>query len=159
MMTAAATILGTPAYMAPEAIMGDVEVDRRVDVYALGCVAYYLLTGERVFTAQTQVKLFMQHLQESPNAPSHRTAHRLPQALDRLVLDCLDKDPAKRPDDAAMVFRRLSDCAADEWTQDAAERWWATHLPHLAKPRTATLSTALSGSSALATAGEMAASS
>ena len=147
MMTAAATILGTPAYMAPEAIMGDVDVDRRVDVYALGCVAYYLLTGERVFTAQTQVKLFMQHLQESPTAPSHRTAHRVPRALDRLVLDCLDKDPAKRPADAAAVFERLRECDGDDWNHRDAASWWETHLPHLAKPLAANLSTALSGSS------------
>ena len=147
MMTAAATIVGTPAYMAPEAIMGDVEVDRRVDVYALGCVAYYLLTGERVFSGQTQVKLLMQHLQESPIAPSQRAAHRVPLALDRLVLDCLDKDPAKRPADAAAILGRLSECASDEWREETAASWWETHLPHLAQPLTPNLSSNLSSSS------------
>jgi eukaryotic-like serine/threonine-protein kinase len=132
MMTAAPMAVGTPAYMAPETILGDVEVDRRVDVYALGCVAYYLLTGERVFSAQTQVKLLMQHLQEQPSLPSRRTLQQIPPELDRLVLDCLHKDPARRPADANAVFQRLAECTIDNWDQRSARSWWETHLPDLA---------------------------
>ncbi len=132
MMTAAPVAIGTPAYMAPETILGDAEVDRRVDVYALGCVAYYLLTGERVFRAETQMKLLMQHLHEQPALPSRRTRQHIPPELDRLVLDCLHKDPARRPADAEAVFQRLAECTIEDWNQHAAKTWWQKHLPDLA---------------------------
>ena len=132
MMTAAPVAVGTPAYMAPETILGDVEVDRRVDVYALGCVAYYLLTGERVFSAESQMKLLMQHLQDQPALPSRRTQQHIPPELDRLVLDCLEKDPARRPAGADVVFQRLVECRIEDWDQDTAQRWWEDHLPNLA---------------------------
>jgi eukaryotic-like serine/threonine-protein kinase len=132
MMTAAAVAVGTPAYMAPETILGDVEVDRRVDVYALGCVAYYLLTGERVFSAESQMKLLMQHLQDQPALPSRRTRQHIPPELDRLVLDCLEKDPARRPAGADVVFQRLVECRIEDWDQDTAQHWWEDHLPNLA---------------------------
>jgi eukaryotic-like serine/threonine-protein kinase len=140
MMTAAPAAMGTPAYMAPETILADAEVDRRVDVYALGCVAYFLLTGERVFDGNTQMKLLMQHLQERPVPPSRRTGHRVSRALDDLILECLRKDPNQRPADADTVFERLSDCAADSWHQVDARRWWEEHLPQIAHPVTPNLS-------------------
>jgi eukaryotic-like serine/threonine-protein kinase len=131
-MMTAPVALGTPAYMAPEAILGEGEVDRRVDVYALGCVAFYLLTGERVFNAPAHMQLLMQHLQEPPAAPSRRTVQHIPETLDRLVLDCLEKDPGRRPADAAAVFQRLGECPVADWTQEMATTWWETHLPALA---------------------------
>ncbi len=84
---------GTPAYMAPEIILGENDVDRRADVYALGCVAYYLLTGQLVFEADTPMKMFMQHVQATPLPPSQRTELPIPPALDDLVMSCLEKDP------------------------------------------------------------------
>jgi len=140
MMTAAPMAIGTPAYMAPETILGDVDVDRRVDVYALGCVAYFLLTGERVFTSQTQVKLLMQHLQEQPAPPSRRCKYAIPRELDAVILDCLRKDPAQRPADAEALLHRLDECQIDDWDQQAAREWWEAHLPAIAKPSTAPLS-------------------
>lgn len=74
MVTAEPMVLGTPGYMAPEAILGHADIDRRADVYAVGCVAYFLLTGERVFGAANPIKVSTQHVQEEPMPPSHRAA-------------------------------------------------------------------------------------
>ena len=76
--------------MAPETILGDAEVDRRADVYALGCVAYFLLTGQLVFEADTSMKVLMHHL-NTPIPPSQRTELPIPRELDELVLACLQK--------------------------------------------------------------------
>ena len=86
------------------------EVDRRADVYALGCVAYYLLTGQLVFEADTPMKMFMQHVQTPPMPPSQRTELPIPRELDELVLACLEKDPNKRPQDAEQLLRWRASC-------------------------------------------------
>ena len=99
------TTPGTPAYMAPEVILGDAEVDRRADVYSLGCVAYFLLTGELVFEADTSMKMLMQHLHAQPMPPSQRTELSVPRELDELVLACLQKDPRQRPQDAGELYQ------------------------------------------------------
>ena len=126
---------GTPAYMAPETILGEVEVDRRADVYALGCVAYFLLTGQLVFEADTSMKVLMHHVNTPPVPPSQRTELAIPRELDDLVLACLQKDPARRPQNAGELFRMAYDCrACDGWNADAAEAWWQAHLPELTGP-------------------------
>ena len=131
------TTPGTPAYMAPETILGDADVDRRADVYALGCVAYFLLTGELVFEADTSMKMLMQHLHAQPVPPSQRTELAVPRELDELVLACLQKDPSLRPQNAGELFRMACNCRSrDEWTTDQAETWWQTHLPQLTGPLT-----------------------
>ncbi|HEY1305816.1 MAG TPA: serine/threonine-protein kinase [Vicinamibacterales bacterium] len=129
------TTTGTPAYMAPETILADGEVDRRADVYALGCVAYFLLTGELVFQADTSLKMLMQHLQAMPTPPSQRTELPVPKELDDLIMACLQKDPKRRPQSAGELFRMACNCRGrDEWTQDQAEQWWKAHLPELTGP-------------------------
>lgn len=129
------TTSGTPAYMAPETILGDAEVDRRADVYALGCVAYFLLTGQLVFEADTSMKVLMHHLNTPPIPPSQRTELPIPRELDELVLACLQKDPARRPQNAGELFRMASNCrAAEGWNAEAAEAWWQLHLPELTGP-------------------------
>jgi serine/threonine-protein kinase len=121
---------GTPAYMAPEAILGEADVDRRADVYAIGCVAYYLLTGHRVFAGPTPMKLLMQHVNERPVPPSERVGRAIPPALEALVLTCLQKDPRARPSDAGALLRQVCACTVDgEWDEDAARGWWERHLP------------------------------
>jgi serine/threonine-protein kinase len=127
---------GTPAYMAPESIVGDGEVDRRADVYALGCVAYFLLTGELVFQADTSMKMLMHHVQTQPVPPSQRTELPVPPELDDLIMACLQKDPRLRPQDAGELFRMACRCRSgrDEWTADQAEEWWKAHLPELTGP-------------------------
>jgi serine/threonine-protein kinase len=129
------TTTGTPAYMAPEAILGDAEVDRRADVYALGCVAYFLLTGQLVFEADTPMKMLMQHVHARPVPPSQRTELRIPRELDDLVMACLEKDPAARPQNAEELFRMACGCKTCEtWGQANARTWWQTHLPDLTGP-------------------------
>jgi eukaryotic-like serine/threonine-protein kinase len=129
------TTTGTPAYMAPEIALGNADVDRRADVYALGCVAYYLLTGQLVFEADTAMKMVMQHVHAQPLPPSQRTELAIPKELDALVLACLQKDPDKRPQNAEELFRMASGCHAFRvWGQGEAKRWWETHLPDLTGP-------------------------
>jgi eukaryotic-like serine/threonine-protein kinase len=127
--TAENAVQGTPAFMAPEQAIGT-EVDGRADIYATGCVAYWLLTGKFVFTADTPMGLLMQHVQARPAPPSTRTDQPIPAALDRLVLACLAKDPAERPQSARELSGRLAEVeGASGWTQDRARSWWATHPP------------------------------
>jgi serine/threonine-protein kinase len=131
------TTTGTPAYMAPETILGDAEVDRRADVYALGCVAYFLLTGQLVFDADTSMKMLLQHLHAQPVPPSQRTELPIPQELDDLVLACLHKDPALRPQNAGELFRMAQKChAADVWNSEVARKWWEIHIPEFTGPLT-----------------------
>jgi eukaryotic-like serine/threonine-protein kinase len=99
---------GTPAYMAPEALRGE-PVDGRADLYALGCVAYYLLTARLVFEAETALQMVLKHLQQEPEPPSKRTTNPIPEALERIVLDCLAKNPDDRPPSAMELARRLSE--------------------------------------------------
>lgn len=135
MMTGIHTTTGTPAFMAPEIILGEGVVDQRADVYALGCVAYYLLTGQLVFEADTPMKMFLEHLQTAPIPPSQRTELRIPPEVDDLVMACLEKDPRKRPRDAQEVLRMLRQCrSADTWDNDTAKAWWETHLLDLTGP-------------------------
>jgi serine/threonine-protein kinase len=126
---------GTPAYMAPEVILGDVEVDRRADVYALGCVAYFLLTGQLVFEADTAMKMLLHHVQTRPTPPSARSELPIPRELDDLVLACLEKDPANRPQDAEELLRLAYSCkTCESWTGSQARSWWQAHLPDLTGP-------------------------
>jgi serine/threonine-protein kinase len=135
MLTVDHTTTGTPAYMAPEIIMGESDVDPRADVYALGCVAYYLLTGSLVFDADAPMKMLLQHVHERPVPPSARTELPIPRVLDDLVLRCLEKDPDKRPQSAEALFHLCMGCNTDEaWSQQSAHRWWTTHLPELTGP-------------------------
>jgi serine/threonine-protein kinase len=131
------TTPGTPAYMAPEVILGDSDVDRRADVYSLGCVAYFLLTGELVFDADTSMKMLMQHLHAQPVPPSERTELSVPRELDELILACLQKDPKLRPQDAGELYQLACQCRIrDEWSSGEAKRWWRAHLPQLTGPLT-----------------------
>jgi eukaryotic-like serine/threonine-protein kinase len=128
LLTHNAAIVGTPAYMAPEAILGDA-VDRRADVYALGCVAYFLLTGQPVFGHDSTMRQLVRHVHDTPEPPSRRAPHRVPRALDDLVMACLQKDPAARPDSAEVVFEMAAACfMRDPWDRATARRWWETHL-------------------------------
>lgn len=128
---------GTPAFMAPEIILGEADVDSRADVYALGCVAYYLLTGQLVFEVDTPMKMLLRHVQEKPVPPSMRTELPVPKELDDLVMACLEKDPDDRPQDAQALFRMACGCMSCEtWNGERARSWWETHLPDLTGPLT-----------------------
>jgi eukaryotic-like serine/threonine-protein kinase len=134
--TADGQTTGTPAYMAPEIAMGEREVDRRADVYALGCVTYYLLTGQLVFEADTSMKMLMQHVQAKPTPPSSRTELKIPPEIDELVLSCLEKDPNRRPQNAEVLYDLACRGTCVMWDQAAAKGWWDIHLPELTGPLT-----------------------
>ncbi|NIM51618.1 MAG: protein kinase [Gemmatimonadales bacterium] len=130
MLTAPHMTTGTPAYMAPELAMGEPDIDGRVDLYALGCVFYWLLTGQLVFDAENPVKMMHRHISDTPEAPSLRTELDVPRELDELVLACLAKRPDNRPSSAEEVVRLLDAVRVPEpWTEERARRWWDTHLP------------------------------
>ncbi len=128
-------LIGTPAYMAPEMILGKDNVDRRADVYAIGCVAFYLLTGTRVFEEGTQMQALIDHVHTEPVPPSARLGQPLTKELDRLVLDCLRKKPEDRPSDASELLERIeSSRLAGTWSNTHARSWWQARLPQFAGP-------------------------
>jgi serine/threonine protein kinase len=118
-------LLGTPGYMAPETALST-KVDGRADLYSLGCVAYYLLTGRHVFEGDTVMQVFAQHLQVAPTPPSQRGPSTVPPDLEQLILSCLAKKPADRPQSAAELDRRLAAVDVEPWTDVHAREWWAT---------------------------------
>jgi serine/threonine-protein kinase len=128
-LTRDTVVTGTPPYMAPEQVMGGV-LDGRADIYAVGCVAYWLLTGQTVFSADSLVGHLVHHVQTAPDPPSARTELPIPQALDALVLECLAKAPDDRPRSAAEVAERLSGVSVTAgWNEADARAWWDTHQP------------------------------
>ncbi|MEQ1730324.1 MAG: serine/threonine-protein kinase [Vicinamibacterales bacterium] len=131
LMTGSHITTGTPAFMAPEVILEGV-VDARADIYALGCVAYYLLTGSLVFEASTPMKMFVEHLQTAPLPPSLRSELPIPAELDALVMACLEKDPVHRPQSVDEVVRRLDRITiATPWTNARARDWWERNFIEL----------------------------
>jgi eukaryotic-like serine/threonine-protein kinase len=127
MATAAGLTPGTPAYLAPEMALGEA-VDGRADIYALGCVAYFLLTGHLVFDAANALQLIAKHIQEQPLPPSRRTELDIAPQLEQVVLACLAKRPADRPT-AAELDRLLAEVQIEPWSDEEATRWWRTHQP------------------------------
>jgi serine/threonine-protein kinase len=129
-ITVEGTTTGTPAYMAPEMATASYEVDARSDLYALGCVGYWLLTGRPVFQSETPIGVLVEHAKTIPSPLSQRTEMPVPEELDDILLKCLEKDPANRFQKAEELSYALSDCSVSEiWDSARTERWWATHLP------------------------------
>jgi len=127
-VTHAGVIAGTPGYMSPEMGLGSPDVDWRTDIYALGCVAYWLLTGHRVFEEGSPMQILMDHVQKKPDPPSSRVPGGLPPELDRIVLACLEKDPNNRPQTAAELAAQLRAVKrGEDWSEERARRWWLAH--------------------------------
>ncbi|HEX4336963.1 MAG TPA: serine/threonine-protein kinase [Polyangiaceae bacterium] len=117
--------IGTPAIMAPEQVRFDAPVDQRTDIYAIGCVAYWLLTGERVFEAETRHDMLVMHAHQRPTPPSRRADVDLPAELEQLVMACLDKNPNRRPQTAADLSTRLAALGLETaWTPSRMTEWW-----------------------------------
>lgn len=116
-------VIGTPGYMAPEMALS-ANVDGRADLYSLGCVAYYLLTGRQVFEGDTVMQVFAQHLQDVPTPPTQRGPSAVPPDLERIVLSCLAKKPDDRPQSAAELDRQLGAVNVEPWTGADAREWW-----------------------------------
>jgi len=128
-LTMDGTTAGTPAYMAPELATG-AAFDGRADIYSLGCVGYFLLTGTPVFEESTPVAIALAHVQKQPVLPSQRTELPVPSSLEAVIMRCLAKSPADRPQSAMELARALTafDGVA-AWSYDDAERWWRVNLP------------------------------
>jgi hypothetical protein len=121
-------ITGTPMYLAPEALTAPATIDGRADLYALGCVAYYLVTGRPVFEAATVVEVLSKHLSEAPVPPSVRLGRPLEPDFEALILACLSKDREQRPASAAALHAEFSRCADMARVDlDALRRWWREH--------------------------------
>ena len=119
-LTQAGLSIGTPEYMAPEQALADPDVDHRADLYAFGCVAYEVLTGKSPFAGRAQMKLVAAHLTEVPaRMESARTG--LPRALTAVVMQCLEKDPTARPENAAQVMSALDSALASLATAHPAK--------------------------------------
>jgi len=121
---------GTPAFVAPEQAEGHAAIDGRADLYATGCLGYWLLTGGIVFPAETPMAMLAHHLRTTPPPPSSRTELPVPEKLDQIVLACLAKDPGDRPATARALARELEGVVtATPWSSERADTWWTTHQP------------------------------
>jgi serine/threonine-protein kinase len=117
-------VVGTPAFMAPEAVVGGEDLDARSDVYGLGCVAYWLLTGRLVFEQVSPTDMMRAHLKDDP-IPITTHCPNVPEALERIVLQCLAKSADERPATARELDHMLGELNLDtQWTMERAERWW-----------------------------------
>jgi serine/threonine protein kinase len=127
--TGAFQVGGTPAYMAPEQAEGG-RLDSRSDLYSLGCVGYWLLTGFRVFECSSALETMAHHVKTTPVPPSQRSELPISPSLEQVILRCLAKDPDRRPQSADELDRLLEDAESEpRWTQERAARWWDEHRP------------------------------
>lgn len=130
-------VIGTPAYLAPELTVGG-EIDGRTDLYSLGCVAYFLLTGRLVFSAVSPIRMAVAHATETPDKLSEH-APDTPRELEALIMQCLEKDAAKRPESAQVLAKLVRETRlAEQWTTEKREGWWLDHLPDLCSSGTLT---------------------
>jgi hypothetical protein len=117
-------ILGTPAYIAPEAVSAPETVGPPTDLYALGAVGYFLLTGKPVFEGTSSVEVCILHVTEEPKPPSTVVDRSIPAALEQVILRCLEKSPEKRPTAQALAKDLRALAAASDWAEDEAMAWW-----------------------------------
>jgi serine/threonine protein kinase len=119
------SLTGTPLFLSPELIQAPEEVDARSDVYQLGAVAYYMLTGAHVFQGANIFEVCAHHLYADPEPPAQRVGRSFSPDLTALIMSCLAKDRDHRPADAGALLERLRACAAAGcWTQAEAHAWW-----------------------------------
>ena len=133
-------LAGTPAYLAPELIVKGT-IGPAGDLYAVGAVGYFLLTGRQVFDAKAVIEMCVHHISSTPVPPGRRVAG-VPEDLEALILQCLEKDPDDRPESAEILRERLlSLSSADRWSTREAKAWWAEHPPSPTGTRSGTPST------------------
>jgi serine/threonine-protein kinase len=121
--------VGTPSVMAPEMLRFQAPVDARADIYAIGCVGYWLLTGHRVFEATTRADMLVMHAHQKPILPSKRVDLPVDPTLEKIIMSCLAKNPNKRPQSAGEVMELLRALSfPTPWSDERASLWWKTHL-------------------------------
>ena len=123
------SIIGTPLYLAPEAILSPDKVDARSDLYAVGAVGYFLLTGSDVFPGKSVMEVCGQHLHSAPVPPSVRLGRPQPEDLERVLLACLAKKVEDRPQSADALRVLFLSCDVPAWTTEDARQWWREHDP------------------------------
>jgi eukaryotic-like serine/threonine-protein kinase len=124
-LTAQDMVIGTPLYMAPEAIEHPEKIDHRTDIYAVGAVGYFLLTGAPVFSGKDTLEICRRHIKDQPQPPSERINRPVSPDLEALILRCLAKKPDDRPATAMLLVEELGRCAAaGTWARADAETWW-----------------------------------
>jgi serine/threonine-protein kinase len=129
-LTQAGSITGSPLYMSPEQALGDTEPDARSDIYSVGAVAYFLLTGAPPFTNAQPLKVILAHVSQDVVAPS-RLRPEIPLDVEAIVLRCLAKQPADRFQDVASLASALAECCvAGQWNRERAADWWQAELVH-----------------------------
>jgi serine/threonine-protein kinase len=130
MVTVEGVTTGTPAFMSPEQARGAGGVEARSDLYSLGCVAYWLLTGELVFAGRSAMEMVAAHLRDSPPRPSEVVEGTIDPQLEALVMQCLAKQPDDRPSSARVLAEAVGELPVlDDWGPADAERWWELHAP------------------------------
>ncbi|MCH2175324.1 MAG: serine/threonine protein kinase [Lentisphaeria bacterium] len=118
-------IFGTPQFMSPEAVQAPNEVNACSDIYSLGCVMYYMLTGMFVFEAETSVKMCIEHVKTTPMTPTERSGIPVPDDLTKIIMRCLSKDPKARPASASILFNLLENCQdGKSWSFAHGKAWW-----------------------------------
>jgi eukaryotic-like serine/threonine-protein kinase len=127
--------VGTPAVMAPEMVRFQAPVDARADIYALGCVGYWLLTGKRVFDAGTRHDLLVMHAHQKPLPPSKRAETPMHEGLEAVIMSCLEKNPNRRPQTARELADALRALTFEHpWSEERSRLWWRKHRPENEKP-------------------------
>jgi serine/threonine-protein kinase len=127
-LTQADLIVGTPDFIAPECAMGKSDLDGRTDIYSLAATAYNLAAGKSVFTGANPMVVVMQHIQAKP-VPLATVAPGVPQGLSDLIMACLAKSPADRPDAQVLLAALMASGIAQGWSETDRQAWWAEHRP------------------------------
>jgi serine/threonine-protein kinase len=124
-------VAGTPAFMAPESALNTQNADVRSDLYAVGAVGYWMLTGRLLFEeGLSDFETLMEHINNVPVPPSQKSETPIPPELDRIIMACLEKNPNDRPQTAAELMARLKAIPlASTWAPERAEHWWQAHRP------------------------------
>ena len=131
-VTNAGGVVGTPLYMSPEAYQSPDTVDARTDLYAVGAVGYFLLTGQPPFLGKSVLDILNHQVQTAPEPPSQRLGQPVSPELEQLLLRCLSKSAADRPATANEIIAELDHVpSANSWTESDARRWWRRYLPNL----------------------------
>ena len=125
-------VQGTPAFMAPEIVLGESRIDGRADLYSLACTAYWVLTAHTLFEAPNAAQMLVHHVQTRPVPPSQRSELFIPEQLEAILMMCLEKDPEKRPSSALEVDFQLARVPSEvPWTNERAQKWWEVHAPEV----------------------------
>jgi hypothetical protein len=124
-------LTGTPLYLSPEALTSPDTSEPSGDLYALGAVGYFLITGRHVFDGRTVAEIIAHHLHTEPVPPSERLGAPVPGDLEAVILQCLRKDPRERPSNARALRDALNRCRVEPWTKADAVAWWTKFRPRI----------------------------